>query len=211
MKIAAFFFALCGCFTLSAEEISVGYKSFYSHVKKINKDDTNALQFSFGFKHIHSLKLCGINKAKIHTQKVDIPLKVSPENRFQVPSEKALYMAKAEVVIDLKEPANVCDMSVQLETKPEFLKRQYSPEDITKLYQQYEAFFDNMGSFLSFLMPEMRGVTFHFDSGMDTSLFPSTWQVEENNVTLTQQQIETLSQTIEFNQAPIRITAFTSK
>jgi hypothetical protein len=108
--------------TASSEEIEVSYKSFYSHVRKLNNDDTKDLQFAFGFMHIEKGRLCKINSARISTQKQQIPLEVSPEYRFTVQSEKALRLANAMVVVDIEEAANKCDMSVQLETKPDFLK-----------------------------------------------------------------------------------------
>ncbi|MFQ3192716.1 MAG: hypothetical protein ACI936_003869, partial [Paraglaciecola sp.] len=32
-----------------ADEVEVRYKTFYSHVKKLDNEDTQALQFAFGF------------------------------------------------------------------------------------------------------------------------------------------------------------------
>ncbi len=145
-----------------ADEVEVSYKTFYSHVKKLDNEDTQALQFAFGFKHVGSGELCTINKARISTQKVQIPLKVTAENRFTIQSEKALSLADAFVVIDFEEPSNQCDISVQLETKPEFLKAEYTFEEMQFIYEQYEAFFNEMGSFLSFMMPTVKGLMLQF-------------------------------------------------
>lgn len=145
-----------------ADEVEVSYKTFYSHVKKLDNEDTQALQFAFGFKHVGSGELCTINKARISTQKVQLPLNVTSENRFTIQSEKALSLADAFVVIDFKEPSNQCDISVQLETKPEFLKAEYTFEEMQFIYEQYEAFFNEMGSFLSFMMPTVKGLMFQF-------------------------------------------------
>ena len=62
---------------VSAETISVEYKRFYSHVKKLNNEDTQALQFAFGFQHIHHDRLCVVNEAKIITEKQTLLLEVT--------------------------------------------------------------------------------------------------------------------------------------
>ena len=149
---AALFFASSlfigvGSSSVAAETIDVEYSRFYSHVKKLDNEDTQALQFAFGFVRVGEGRLCEVNGASIVTDKKTMPLEVSDEGRFTVPTEKALKLANALVRIDLNERANVCDMSVQLETKPEYLKQYYTKDDLTFLYGQYEAFFNEMGSF----------------------------------------------------------------
>lgn len=154
---------LCLTTTMSsAEQVNVDYKRFYSHVNKLGDDDTKALQFAFGFIRVGEGRLCTINDAKIVTDKQTLPLEVTNENRFTVPKDKILKMAEAMVVIELEEAANVCDMSVQLETLPEYLNVSYSGEELRFLLEQYEAFFNEMGGFLSFLMPSVQGLMIHF-------------------------------------------------
>ena len=165
---AALFFASSlfigvGSSSVAAETIDVEYSRFYSHVKKLDNEDTQALQFAFGFVRVGEGRLCEVNGASIVTDKKTMPLEVSGEGRFTVPTEKALKLANALVRIDLNERANVCDMSVQLETKPEYLKQYYTKDDLTFLYGQYEAFFNEMGSFLSFMMPSVKGLMIQFD------------------------------------------------
>ncbi|GEA10985.1 DUF2987 domain-containing protein [Alteromonas sp. KUL49] len=147
----------------NSETIDVEYSRFYSHVKKLNSDDTQGLQFAFGFLRVGEGRLCGINNAEIITDKQTLPLVVSSEGRFTVPQEKALKLADGIVRIDLAERANLCDMSVQLETVPEYVKTEYSTDDLKNIYSQYDAFFNEMGSFLSFMMPSVKGLMFQFE------------------------------------------------
>ena len=88
--------------TSYANELQVDYKTFYSHVRKLSGEDTQALQFAFGFMNIHTNQLCTINEARISTQKVQMPITVTPENRFTIPKEKALRLADAKVILNLK-------------------------------------------------------------------------------------------------------------
>ena len=97
-----------------AETIDVEYSRFYSHVKKLDNEDTQALQFAFGFLRVGEGRLCGVSSAEIVTDKKTMSLDVSDEGRFTVPTERALKLADALVRISLDEAANVCDMSVQL-------------------------------------------------------------------------------------------------
>ena len=193
-----------------AETIEVEYKSFYSHVRKLNHDDTKALQFAFGFMHVREQRLCQINSAKIVTQKQTMPLDVTPEYRFTVPGEKALNLADAKVAIDLTSAANLCDMSVQLETKPAFLKTQYSNDDLAFIRQQYAAFFNEMGSFLSFMMPTVKGLMIHFSETNLDVVLPSGHRINQGMLILNDDELSDI-ETLELPQNPLRITALAKR
>lgn len=191
---------------LKAEEIEVSYKTFHSHVRKIDNEDTQALQFAFGFIHVTSGRLCQINAARISTQKQQIPLKVSKENRFTVPSERALRMADAVIIIDVEEASNQCDISVQLETKPDYLKRYYSFEELVFLYEQYEAFFSEMGSFMSFMMPSVNGLVIQFEDQSLTTTMANGYQITQGSLTLDKDFFER-KKPLNLPEIPLRITA----
>lgn len=192
-----------------AETINVEYSRFYSHIKKLDNEDTQALQFAFGFIRVGEGRLCGINQADIVTDKQTIPLSVSDEFRFTVPKEKALKLANAYLRIDLAEAANVCDMSVQLETQSEYVKASYTQDELNFLYGQYEAFFNEMGSFLSFLMPTVKGLMLHFDDKNLDYITPEGVHIINGVLNLDQQWINSnTSLTLPF--APRRITAMAS-
>lgn len=193
-----------------AGQIDVEYKSFYSHVKKLEKEDTQGLQFSFGFININSGNLCSIEKASIITQKQTIPLSVTKEQRFTVPSEKALKLANAIVNITFVEPANQCDMSVQLETKPQLLKSRYTKLELQNIYQQYDAFFNEMGSFLSFLMPTMQGLIIYFDDESMYKQLANGLTVQNGMIMLVEEDIQSVT-TLNLPTSPLRITALAKK
>jgi len=192
-----------------ADEVEVRYKTFYSHVKKLDNEDTQALQFAFGFKHVTKGNLCTINSARISTEKQQLPLTVTPENRFTIQSEKALNLANAYVVIDFKEPSNQCDISVQLETKPEYLKTNYTFEELRFIYEQYEAFFNEMGSFLSFMMPTVKGLTFQFSDKNLNQTSKSGEVINEGLLILNDEWFER-RKGLKLNTTPLRITALAS-
>ena len=143
MKLTNIILLMAGCsfwpVQLWAETLDVEYKSFYSHVKKLDDPTTDALRFAFGFQHIAEKRLCHITSAQIVTQKQTLLLQVENHHRFTVPTDKILKMAKAQVVIELDDQANRCDMSVQLETLPSFLKTQYRHDELMLLFNQYQA------------------------------------------------------------------------
>lgn len=161
-KLAVAFFFIALCSESLAETIEVRYKDFYSHVRKLSGEDTQALQFAFGFQHVNEPRLCVLSKAEIVTQKQKLPLEITPENRFTIQSERALNLADATVVLETSDAVNQCDMSVQLETKPEYLKPYYTSDELKFIFEQYAAFFNEMGSFLSFMMPQVDGLMLHF-------------------------------------------------
>lgn len=183
------------------------YSSFYSHVKKLDDEDTEALRFAFGFKHIASGGLCTIHSAHIHTQKKQIPLDVNAENRFTVPLEKALKLARALVIVDVEEAHNQCDMSVQLETKPEYLKTSYTGEDLAYLFAQYDAFFSEMGGFLSFLMPSATGLRIQLQEGTDVE--GKDLVISQNTLLLDEDRLKE-KRPLTLSAPPVRITAMTA-
>lgn len=201
---------LLSVWNVYAEQIEVEYKRFYSHVKKVGDENTSALQFAFGFLRVGTSHLCKINQATIVTQKQDIPLTVTPEQRFLVPSEKALNLADASVVIDLDEAANLCDMSVQIETKAEYLKTEYSPEDLALIKQQYEAFFNEMGGFLSFMMPSVKGLTFRFSDDELDAILPGAPSINNGMLMLDDEWLEQ-GKPLTLPEIPLRITALAKK
>lgn len=201
---------LTSAFTVCAEQIEVEYKRFYSHINKIGDENTSALQFAFGFIRVGTNDLCTINKATIVTQKQDIPLVVSAENRFLVPNERALKLAEAYVMIDLDQAANLCDMSVQIETTAEYLKTEYSPEELGYIKQQYEAFFNEMGGFMSFMMPSVTGLTFRFsDDELDAQL-PGAPNINNGILMLDNEWLEQ-GKSLKLPVAPLRITALAKR
>ena len=201
---------LLGSLSINAEPIDVEYKSFYSHIRKLEQEDTQGLQFAFGFMHIDTGKLCGINDATIVTPKQSIPLDVTAEQRFTVPSEKALKLADAIVRVDLTEPSNKCDMSVQLETKPSWLKQNYTSDDLRAIYDQYSAFFNEMGSFLSFLMPSVKGLMIHFEDKQLTQQVGQNAFIRQGVLILDDDALASLK-TLSLPVSPQRITALATR
>ncbi|MEH6712947.1 MAG: DUF2987 domain-containing protein [Paraglaciecola polaris] len=197
-------------FKSTQPSVNVDYSNFYSHVRKLSAEDTNALQFAFGFKHVRTGALCHITSGYIHTQKQDIPLTISAEQRFTVPSEKALKLANAKVALTIIEPANQCDMSVQLETTPQWLKSEYSSEELALLFGQYQTFFDDMGSFLAFLMPSVDGLVIHFSDHKLTRKLENGLQIDNGRLLLDKRWLgEEMPLSLPY--VPLRITAKTTR
>lgn len=208
-SLVSFVLAVGFVFPACAESIDVEYSRFYSHVKKLDNEDTQALQFAFGFLRVGEGRLCDINQADIVTDKQTMTLEVSKEGRFTVPTERALKLANAYVRIDLKEAANLCDMSVQLETQPSYLKPHYTVEELNFLYAQYEAFFNEMGSFLSFLMPSVTGLMIQFNDENLDYITPEGLPINNGVLQLNEDWLKD-AKGITLPEAPLRITALAS-
>ncbi|MDF2179859.1 DUF2987 domain-containing protein [Aliiglaciecola sp. CAU 1673] len=198
-------------FATLAEPLEIEYSALYSHVKKLDEESMPSLQFAFGFVHVGTRQLCDITSAYIHTQKQDMPLVVSKEQRFTVPNERALKLANATVRLELGQAANQCDMSVQLETKPEVLKSQYNIEELRGLFAEYDAFFDEMGGFLSFMMPDVKGLMLQMPEGSGAASLndqPVALPVQNGRWVLDKAFLEGQGQ-LTLPVSPLRITALT--
>lgn len=195
---------------LIAETLEIEYSRFYSHLRKLNSDDVQALEFAFGFVRVGEGRLCKINDAEIVTDKKILPILITDEQRFTLPDEKALKLAAASVHVDLAEPANVCDMSVQLQTKSAYLKKQYSPQELAMLVEQYEAFFNEMGSFLSFMMPSVKGLTVQFDDDQLSRPLKDAPSINGGHLQLPLEWLEQ-GKSLTLPEKPLRITAIASR
>lgn len=192
-----------------SNQLEVAYKTFYSHTRKLSGDDIKALRFAFGFTNIHADNdLCHINKAYIHTPKVDIPLTVTPEQRFSIPTEKALRLADAKVVLELMEQPNHCDINVQIETLPEYLNNRYTASELQFILGQYMAFFDEMGGFMAFMMPQVSGLQVRFADDNLSAPLTDELSIVKGILRLSTSQIKGLKE-LSLPVAPMRITALT--
>lgn len=143
----------------------IEYKVFYSHLRKLDPEEFDALQFAFGFKKHNSDEMCQLRKVLIHTPKKDMDVRVTAQNRFTLPKEKALKLAEATVKLDFDYAPSKCDMSVLLQANPEWLGEEITSDKLRYLNNQFKAFFDSMGGGLfSFLMPETKGIKLHLNS-----------------------------------------------
>lgn len=195
---------------LNTNIIEVEYKTFYSHLRKLDSQDTNALQFAFGFMNIDTNRLCSIESARISTEKQQIPLSVNAENRFTLPTDKVLRLAKAIVIAQVKEPSDKCEVSVQLETKPEYVKTTYTETELDLIYTQYQAFFNEMGSFMSFMMPQVDGLNIQFENAGITTTLPRGLRISRGLLSLNKAQFKQLDK-IKLPEKPLRIVPKTSK
>lgn len=198
-----------------ADTMPLNYGDFYSHLKKLDADDTPALQFAFGFIHIEYKRLCKIDSINIVTQKQTIEVAITDEYRFKLPTEKALKQARAIVQVTLDDNSHQCDMSVQLETKPEFLTNQYSSKALSNIFDQYVIFFEDMGGMFSFLMPDVSGLTLHFAETLPTDTLNLSATslgiiVSERKISLDERWLLNDNK-LSLPQQPIRITANTKK
>lgn len=209
-KVLSAALVLLSAQSVNAEIIQVEYSRFYSHVKKLDGEDTQALQFAFGFQRVGEGRLCEIKEAEIITDKQTLPLTVTDEYRFTVPSDKVLKMADAYVEIDLAEAANLCDMSVQLETKPDYLKEKYSKDELVYLLEQYRAFFNEMGSFLSFMMPTVDGLNIYFADQNISMPVKDAPNINMGTLMLPPEWIEN-GKGLQLPETPFRITAKATK
>ncbi|BDX06533.1 DUF2987 domain-containing protein [Planctobacterium marinum] len=176
--------------SLWAGELHLEYADFYSHLRKLNGEELQSLQFAFGFLHVQSKDLCRVSSVLIDTDKKDIDVPVQSNRRFVLPNEKALKMAKARLLVKLEEPQNQCDLSVLLEVKPELFAEPVNASQLLSYFHSFEAFFDKMGGFLSFMMPSPEGLQITFNDpttvpkafSASAKLVGEHWQIKQEDI-----------------------------
>lgn len=194
-----------------ADVIDIAYKDLYSHLRKLDNEDTQQLQFAFGFLKVPEKQtLCQLKNAKIITDKQTLPVVITSEQRFTVPFERALKLADALVQLEVVEPKNQCDISVQLETTSDLLQTTYSQSELLAIKAQYESFFNEMGGFMSFMMPQVSGLQVQFANDDLSMVLPDGLQVISGILRIDNNKINALSE-IQLPEKPLRITALTSR
>ena len=199
--------------TAIAGELRLDYSSFYSHLKKIDDEELRSLRFAFGFLNVQSKDLCTPETVLVHTDKKDIAIEVNGDKRFELPTEKALKLAKAEVHVQLTEPNNRCDLSVLLEVKPSLLADGVSASELQNYFTAFVEFFDKMGGFLSFMMPSPEGMHLKFKAkSKEPDAYSDALMPEEtaNTFTLMEEGIVHLPADVKL-QDVIAVTAFVPK
>ena len=194
---------------LVAADLNLEYKAFYSHLKKLDKPELDQLEFTFGFRYVAGEGLCHIDNVVISTPKQQIPVDVINGQRFRLPTENALKLADAQVWISVQEPTNQCDMSVQLQARPLALSSEYSSESLNNLVTQFDTFFDDMGGFMSFMMPSPQGLQLHFSQQPDIAGLQTSHgsKLDDTTLWLNKDDIET-GKTLKFSQLPYQITVW---
>ncbi len=206
-RIASLLAALM-VFPASAVDVNMEYKGFYSHLKKLDDEALNRLEFTFGFSHVGKGRLCQLNEVLIVTQKQTMEVNIGADNRFRLPTEKALQIAKARVMIDMEEATNQCDMSVQLQVQPKYLSSQYSQAELNTLLSQFNGFFSEMGGFFSFLMPGPQGIQMQFSQPVTVSeSLSSKSKIDGTTLWLHEDDINKIN-SVTLSQIPHKITVW---
>ncbi|MBO1255058.1 DUF2987 domain-containing protein [Alteromonas sp. 5E99-2] len=190
--------------------IETKYYDFHRHIQNLRHPDTSKLTYSFGFIHVDTQTLCQINEATLALKDQTIDLIVDTEYRFKMPSTDDSELANGKVVLDVIESPDACEMSVRLETKEEYLKVKYSKEDLNDIKRQYVAFFNEMGSFMSFGVPSVNGLMITFDNKYLYHDFKGIGKIQNGFMIIENQMLSDID-TIIFPEVPARITALTSR
>ncbi len=143
---------------MAANVLKLEYKSFYSHLRQLNDEQLQTLEFAFGFAHVDSSELCRIDSGEIVTDKKTLPVTIGDDNRFTLPTERALKLANAQLHLQIQQRPNQCDLSVLVRVKPVLLEQGLKAADLPVYAQAFDAFFEEMGGLFSFLMPKPKGV-----------------------------------------------------
>lgn len=213
MKLVLLLISLTFCAFANSADLTLTYDSFYRHLKKVNKDDMDQLTMAFGFTKQNTTAVCAINEVKIRTPKVDIPIAIDEQNRFELPIERALNQAKAEVDIKFNDDdIHECFVSIQLRVRSQLYRTQLQSSDLVVYLEQFDEFFSNAGSFFSFLLPKPTGLVIQFEN--NESMLKATEGAdltgmikEESRLFLSREWLDKNHSVISLNAPPLAIFA----
>lgn len=159
--------------------LEIKYADFYSHLRKLDKETLTELRFSFGLIDAQ-IEPCVIEQGIIITDKKKIPINIQDNNRFVLPTERALKLAKAMVNLELAHSTTDCNLSVLIEIEPVLLKESLTRDKLLRFYASFKQFFEDMGGMFSFLMPEPSGLLVTSESHTELQILSSKYSALVN-------------------------------
>jgi hypothetical protein len=213
MKKYVVLLSACLSFPLLANSLNLTYDSFYRHMTKIDQEDMDKLTMGFGFTQQTSAQICQLEEVIVDTPKLDIPIAIDMLQRFELPQERALKQAKAQVNIQFNtENVADCFISIQLRVKSQYYRKQLLADDLNIYLSQFDDFFSSAGSFFSFLLPKPTGLVIQFKE-RDT-VVKGLGQLngdgvgdEKHQIFLSRKWLDTNQNNLRFEEQPVAIFA----
>ncbi len=139
------------------------YDGFYARMKKSEKAEYSDITLAFLLQKQGSTDACQIDKAMITTDISAEPLTLASNGELILPYSELLNNRKALIVIEQPKAAEPCDLNFRLRSKMP-LDANISWAQLARMHQQFQSLLGDLAGLGKYFLPEMTGVSLHFDA-----------------------------------------------
>lgn len=187
--------------------LELNYDGFFDRMDDLDEAEYVDVKLAFYFNQLNSKKACPIRSAKLQTKIKSMPVYYLEDGEVLLPFDEQLDMDKAKLLIETEKGLN-CGLNMRLENS--FLLNQTM--DNTKLVHLVATFNDalqDLGGMMSFLVPQVTGVTVLGKPGEQLSMEigDKSW-CSNNQCKLTSAILKSASRPFVFTSKPAKIVPF---
>ncbi len=139
------------------------YDGFYARMKKSEKAEYSDITLAFLLQKQGTTEACQIERANITTDISSEPLTLAANGELILPYSELLNNRKALIVLQQPVGAVPCDLNFRLRSKMP-LDANVSWAQLEKMHQQFQLLLRDLAGLGKYFLPEMSGVTIHFDT-----------------------------------------------
>ena len=142
---------------LAQPSLELQYGTFYSQMKTFAKGEFGQARLGFYLTDPQNGQRCTLTSARVTTADREVAAEVTPDSELRLPYDDDLNLDKASVLVELGEPHERCDLSVQVmadmpEGALEVSAMQAGQQDMQKLLDKLA------GMVGKYFLPGMEGV-----------------------------------------------------
>lgn len=100
--------------SLASQQLELQYATFYSQMKTAAKGDFGQARLGFYLTDPQNGQSCSLLSARVSTPERVVPAEVTMDSELRLPYDDDLNLDKASVWVELGEPHERCDLSVQV-------------------------------------------------------------------------------------------------
>lgn len=151
----------------SAETLSLNYEGFYDRMKVLNDEDYSLVDMQFMLVTEREGKPCPVTEGLLLTESTEQNILIKEDNKqIFLPFDKQLDSDKAILTFKIPGPTR-CTLSMQV-TSSLALATEISTVKLREVRNQFDDLYDDLaGIFVSWLLPDVKGVIMDFDEAVD--------------------------------------------
>ncbi|MGY3857959.1 DUF2987 domain-containing protein [Aeromonas intestinalis] len=139
-----------------SQPLELQYATFYSQMKTAARGDFGDARLGFYLTDPQNSQRCTLLSARVSTPEREVPAEVTVDGELRLPYDDDLNLDKASVWVELGEPHERCDLSVQvMADAPKGLR----VKELQVRQQQMMALLDKLAGMIGkHFLPKMEGV-----------------------------------------------------
>ena len=187
----------------------LNYDGFFDRIEKFDSPEFVGVKLGFYLRKLNDGGVCPIESVRLKTKLKDKPVYFLESGEIILPYDKQLDLDKAHVVIE-KRTFEECGLDMRLESTKLF-EKEVPAESVKELVRSFDKALKEQAGMMSFLTPDVVGVTFLIDKDQELSIVNSeVGDCKNNRCTITTKDL-TNTDVILFSQLPKKAIPFIAR